>query len=96
MNGKKETNGNEVTPRFYFPTSYSPFCERHSSELRSIFGSLLIQAELEYRFTHTLLHMKFKNHVFKASLLPYSSFLKGMIRDRAEQSLRSKKVKQFK
>lgn len=81
------------SPWFCFPTSpYSLFCERHSSELQRIFGSLLIQAELESRFTFTLLHVKFKNHVFKASLLPHSSFLKE-IRDKTEQSSKSKKSK---
>lgn len=56
----------------------------HTSEFWSIFGSLLIQAELQYSFMYTLLHMKFRNHVFEASLLPYSSFLKGIARDREE------------
>lgn len=56
----------------------------HTSVFWRIFGSLLIQAELQYSFMYTLLHMKFRNHVFEASLLPYSSFLKGIARDREE------------
>lgn len=40
------------SPRFYFPTSpYSQFCEKHNSELWSIFQ--LIQAKLEYSVKYT-------------------------------------------